>query len=326
MARAVEIARRIAARGDLEAREKIKRFEPRLRYRKRDLCIADDAWRHVKDAGIAHRLVFAHPDIFKEIPEASLHYRGIALLSLKRVQEIAGSVDSWENRPVNARISDEKALRVCRLYNAVIGSVILNDSDWTIEDGYRNVVATLGITADGSIRNIIGQEAESAVKRRVLDWTQTHGLLAGADVDNRDWRLTGGVRTIFGSEPDIAFEKDGKLAAGIENEGGKDPAGALERLGAVKKTFDESPAGRKNFLVAGVVTPTMRGRLEEMRMEADFQIDRLLDDGAAWAGFMNEIFHRALRIAPETDAVDAPDYRPRVRTRPRPARPEEPER
>ena len=301
IARAVEIARRIASRGDLEAREKIRRFAPKLRYNKRDLCIAEDAWRHVKDAGIARRLVFAHPDILKAIPEASLHYRGIALLSLKRVQGIAGSVDTWENKPGNARVGDEKALRVCRLYNAVISSIILNHSEWTLEDGYRNVLATLGITADGSIRNIIGQEAENAIKRRVLDWTRNRELLAdaAASADDRIWPLIGGVRMIFGSEPDIAFEKDGKRAVVIEIKGGKDPAGALERLGAIKKTFDESPAGCKNFLVAGVVTPTMRGRLEEMRMEADFQIDRLLEDDAAWVGFMNEIFHHALRIAPE---------------------------
>ena len=301
IARAVEIARRIASRGDLEAQEKIRRFEPRLRYNKRNLCIADDAWRHVKDAGIAHRLVFAHPAILKAIPEASLHYRGIALLSLKRVQEIAGSVDTWENKPSKARVSDEKVLKVCRLYNAVIGSIILNDSDWTLEDGYRNVLATLGITADGSIRNIIGQEAESAVKRRMLDWARNRELLADAagGADGRVWPLIDGVSMIFGSEPDIAFKKDGKLAVVIEIKGGKDPAGALERLGAIKKTFDESPAGCKNFLVAGVVTPTMRERLEEMRMEADFQIDRLLEDDAAWIGFMNEIFHHALRIAPE---------------------------
>lgn len=301
IARAVEIARRIASRGDLEAREKIKRFAPKLRYDKRDLCIAEDAWRRVKDAGIARRLVFAHPAILKAIPEASLHYRGIALLSLKRVQGIAGSVDTWENKPGNARVSDEKALRVCRLYNAVIGSIILNRSEWTLEDGYRNVLATLGIAADGSIRNIIGQEAENAVKRRVLDWTRDRGLLADAatGADDRIWSLIGGVRMIFGSEPDIAFEKAGKLAVVIEIKGGKDPAGALERLGAIKKTFDESPAGCKNFLVAGVVTPTMRGRLEEMRMEADFQTDRLLQDNDVRIGFMNEIFHHALRIAEE---------------------------
>ena len=301
-ARAIIIAKRIAARDDVKARRKIADFPGRLRYAKRELCIAEQAWRHVADAGIRRRLVFAHPEILKAIPEASLHYRGIALLSLKRVQEIAGAVETWERNPSAARVSDDKALRVCRLYNAIIGSIILDSADWTLENGYRNVLATLGITADGSIRNIIGQEAETAIKRQTLDWARAHGLLTSAEAGGGGsvWQLTGGVRMIFGSEPDIAFEKDGKVAVVVEVKGGKDPAGALERLGAVKKTFDETPVGCKDFLIAGVVTPTMRERLDEMRMERDFDIDRLLHVDAGWTEFTNEIFHHALRIAPDS--------------------------
>ena len=85
----------------------------------------------------------------------------------------------------------------------------------------------------------------------------------------------------------------------IEIKGGKDPAGALERLGAVKKTFDEAPVDCKNFLVAGVVTTTMRERLEEMRIEDDFDIESLLHDDRAWARFLNEVFHHALRLTAE---------------------------
>ena len=306
IARAVKIARRIAHGDDLRVREKIEAFQTKTRYRKRELCIARDAWRHVAEAGIKRRLVFAHPAILKAIPDASVHYRGIALLSLKRVQEVAGAVTTWERSPKTARVTDEKALRVCRLYNAVISSIIVDNTDWTLRDGYRNILATLGITEDGAIRNIIGQEAEEAVKERLIDWTRAQGLLDSADAagpSGREWQLVGGVRMRFGSEPDIAFEKDGVLAVVIEVKGGKDPAGALERLGAIKKTFDEAPVGCKNFLIAGVVTATMRERLREMRIEADFDIDQLLNDEDAWQGFMNEIFHHALRIAPEGSSI-----------------------
>ena len=110
--------------------------------------------------------------------------------------------------------------------------------------------------------------------------------------------LQGGVTMRFGSEPDIGFERDGSWALIIEIKGGKDPAGALERLGAIKKTFDEAPNDCRNFLVVGVVTTTMRERLGEMRMEGYFEIDELRDAGA-WEEFMNEIFHHSLRIAPE---------------------------
>ena len=94
------------------------------------------------------------------------------------------------------------------------------------------------------------------------------------------------------------------LAVLIEVKGGKDPAGALERLGAIKKTFDEAPVGCKNFLIAGVVTATMRERLREMRIEADFDIYGLVNDDGAWQDFMNEIFHHALRIAPEVPIAE----------------------
>ena len=299
------MARHIARREDVAIRDRIAHFKPKPRYAKRKLCIAKDAWRKVTDAGVKPRLVFAHPDLLKAIPNASLYYRGIALLSRKRVQEIAGSVDTWERRPKRARVSKEKALKVSRLYNAVISAILLDSTDWTLEDGYRNILATVGITEDGAMRNIIGQEAEQAIKERLIDWLRDRQLVvdpAEPSPSASEWVLEGGVRMSFGSEPDIAFHKAGKLAVLIEIKGGKDPAGALERLGAVKKTFDETPADCKNFLVAGVVTPTMRERLKEMRFEGDFDIEQLLRDDLAWTRFLNEIFHHALRLTAEVAA------------------------
>ena len=302
IARALKIARRVALREDVAVRDRIARFKPKLRYNKRDLCIDKEAWRKVAAAGVKRRLVFAHPDLLKAIPEASLHYRGIALLSRKRVQEIAGSVDTWERSSQNARVSEEKALRVSRLYNAVISAILLDNTDWTPDDGYRNILATVGITEDGAMRNIIGQEAEQAIKDGLLDWVRAQGLLIGEDSEPRgDWALKGGVRMRFGSEPDISFERDGKLAVLIEIKGGKDPAGARERLGAVKKTFDEAPAGCDNFLIAGVVTPTMREGLEKMPIKV-FDIEGFSDAGREWPRFLNEIFHHALRLTAEVVA------------------------
>ena len=306
ISRALRMARHIAGREDVAVRERITRFEPKPRYDKCELCIAEDAWRKVVDASVEPRLVFAHPDLLKAIPNASLYYRGIALLSRKRVQELAGSVDTWERSPKKARVSDDKALNVSRLYNAVISAILLDSTDWTLEDGYRNILATVGITEDGAMRNIIGQEAEQAIKERLLDWLRDRQLIvspAAPSPSASDWMLKDGVSMRFGSEPDIAFHREGKLVVLIEIKGGKDPAGALERLGAVKKTFDETPADCKNFLVAGVVTPTMRERLEEMHIEDDFDIEQLLHDDLAWTRFLNEIFHHALRLTAEVEAL-----------------------
>ena len=182
ISRARKIAGRIAKGEDLRIRAEIEGFGGELDYTDRtSLCVADDAWRYVTGAGIEPRMVFAHPELLKTIPNTSLHYRGIALLSRKRVQEIAGSIDTWERQPATARVSDSKALKVCRLYNAVISSLIVDHTEWTVDDGYRNILATMGITEDGAIRNIIGQEAELAIKKRLVDWVRSQGLLVSSD-------------------------------------------------------------------------------------------------------------------------------------------------
>lgn len=301
--RAVRIARRIAEADDARVWRELEAFAGDADYADRaSLAIEESAWEHVRRAGIEPRLAFAHPVLLEAIPRASIHYRGIALLSRKRVAAIAGTIERWEDGSPNVRVTRDKALRVCRLYNAVISSIIIDATDWTLDDAYRNVLATIGITEDGSMRNLIGQKGEREIKERMLDWVRESDLLLAEAAQGdaaTEWSLRGGVRMLFGSEPDIGFRRNGDFAAIVEVKAGTDPAGALERLGAIKKTFDEAPVTCRNFLVAGVVTPTMRQRLGEMRMERDFDIHALLTDRAAWADFMNELFHHALRIAPE---------------------------
>ena len=303
--RAISISQLIGRKEDLRVRERIVEFQGQDDYEDcESLLIAEDAWRHVVRSQIFPRLVFAHPEVLRAIPDASLHYRGLALLSRKRVAEIAGSIERWERDPSGARPNYDAALRVCRLYNAVISSIILDNTDWTIENGYRNILATMGITADGMMRNIIGQKAEKAIRDGILEWVRAYGLLAADEaMDSQGgWALKGGVLMRFGSEPDISFERNGAYAVLVEIKGGKDPAGALERLGAIQKTFEEAPAQCKNFLVVGVVTSTMQTRLNELRIERVFNMDDLLQDAARRTEFMNEIFHHALRIAPEIES------------------------
>lgn len=305
--RAVLIAKRIAAKDDLRIREQLENFGGAADYTDREsLGIEEHAWECVCKTGIQPRMIFAHPDILKAIPQASLHYRGIALLSRKRVSNMVGSVDKWEASGDKARVTKRKALDVSRLYNAVICSIVTGATEWTVENGYRNILATIGITEDGSMRNIIGQEAENNIRAAMVEWVRKHNLAEGDESQDEtgEWRLKGEVCMRFGSEPDIGFSKNNVLSVLIEIKGGKDPAGALERLGAIQKTFNEAPPGCKNFLIAGVVTKTMQERLQQIRMEKHFDIDALLHDKRKWTEFMNEIFHYTLRIAPEVDEAD----------------------
>ena len=243
--------------------------------------------------------------MLREHPDTSLHYRGIATLSLKRVQQIAGSVDRWEKAPDRVRVTEERALRVARLYNTVISSIIRESTDWTLQNGYRNILATMGITEDGALRNIIGQEAERAVKDRIVNWLERKsGSTWRANDARTRWTLGDdeNLRMIFGSEPDVCFERkargDGEweIVSTIEVKGGTDPAGALERLGAVKKSFDRTPVRSKNFLVVGVVTDEMRNQLEQMHVERVFDLSEILYLDDKWEQFINEVFHHTLRL------------------------------
>lgn len=303
IARARRIAAVVAEREDERLRKEIEGYPKRLRWRVsgcEELGIDRDALERVRAAGIRRRLVFAHPQLLQDLPNASLYYRGIALLPRKRVQSIAGGVDGWEQSPPKGRVTADKALKVARLYNTVISAVVLDRLDWADDDASRNVLANVGITADGGMRNVVGQQAEAAIKERMLEFVKEAGLVVGNPSDEEAGvSLQGGVTMRFGSEPDIGFERNGSWAVVIEIKGGRDPAGALERLGAIKKTFDETPNDCRNYLVAGVVTPTMRERLGEMSMERYFEIDDLLAREDAWGEFMNEVFHHGLRIAPE---------------------------
>ena len=142
-----------------------------------------------------------------------------------------------------------------------------NSSGWTLENGYRNIIATMGISLDGMYRNRIGRMAEELIKA---------------------------INMVFGSEPDIKFERDTRLLATIEIKGGTDPAGALERLGAMMKSFKETPPGCVNFLVAGIVTDKMQFRLEQIGVVKTFLLHELQEGGQIW----NDLHIRTLPPCP----------------------------
>lgn len=279
--------------------------------------ISQDAWVHVRNLGLNPVSVFCHPDMLVEEPFVSLYYRGISGLSLKEVQNQARSVVNWEVAPDDRRrkprVTTDATGRVAGLYNSVISSIIENTTDWTLENGYRNIIASLGITFDGSMRNTIGRLPEQRIRRLLLQYVFENGMLTSpeyADLDslpvapaNGEYSLHDGFAMIFSSEPDVAFRRDNLLEATIEIKGGIDPAGALERLGAADKSAQaaiEVNPRCKNFLIAGVITPEMRRRLDQSRLfEKDFLLVELLADETRQHEFFDEVFNHTLRLAPD---------------------------
>lgn len=188
---------------------------------------------------------------------------------------------------------------VSKLYNSVISSIISSQESWSLEDGHRNIVATIGISLDGKIRNLIGREAEESIKSRLLDWIENRmNVVQEGGYFLLDEQKS--VRMSLGSEPDIWFERsnensgDWEVILTIEIKAGTDPAGAMERLGAIKKSFDKTPARADNIAILGVVTETMRSELDEMKI-ADYLLAEVLTD-EGWNRLTDDLFHHKLRL------------------------------
>ena len=316
--RSQNLTGRLQRRLDVQARSLVASLDSRFDFEEpiAAYLISQGAWDHVRNLQLNPLSVFCHPDMLIDEPFVSLYYRGISGLSLKEVQNQARSVDNWETVPHErrrkARLTTEAAGQVAGLYNSVISSIIENTTDWTLENGYRNIIASMGITFDGSMRNTIGRLPEQRIRRLLLQYLYQNEMLLSPeypDADslpvtpaNGEYMLRDGFVMGFSAEPDIAFHRDNVLDATIEIKGGIDPAGALERLGAAEKSAQaaiEVNPRCKNFLIAGVITPEMRRRLNQSRnrlFEKDFLLVELLSSESLQAEFFDEIFNHTLRI------------------------------
>ncbi len=255
------------------------------------------------------KLVFCHPDIIKYNPATSLYYRGICGLSLKAVRDYFGTVDSLEAGNPRARLSDDKALKMARTYNTFICSIIKNSTEWTLENGYRSVIATLGITIDGVMRNKVGDIAEQRIRTMIVEWLIDNDFIVEPALTKEDIQeeipkiFTLAENTImeFSAEPDVSFSQNKLLKAVIEIKGGIDPAGALERYGAATKSFQHAvgvSSHCKNFYLGAVFTSELEKRINKDRLvEKTFDIIKILDDPAVRDEFFTELFHHALRIS-----------------------------
>ena len=306
--RALHITANIRARDDLGVRKLIKEFEGNLEFANRleELGIAPEAWQYIIETQIDPKLVFAHPTLLRAIPEASLHYRGISMISLKGMGKMRGSgVQKWENGTWKVRPAHARCLQIARIYNMVISVLITGTDKWSLENGYRNILVTIGITQDGMFRNMVGNWAEEKVKERIGEWLLDHDTIQTVVHSGTRTDLTGNgktLRMVYSSEPDIRFEEQNdqgrwEFVCTIEVKGGTDTAGALERLGAIQKSFSNVPTRCQNFAILGVVTPTMRERLrEEAKVTRDFLLYPILNDEQEWQNFVTEIFHHCLRL------------------------------
>jgi hypothetical protein len=318
--RSLDLTRNLQRRLDVQARQIVADLSERFSFTGsyESHLITPGAWEHIHGLSLSPTRVFCHPGMLVEEPFVSLYYRGISGLSLKEVANQARAVVNWERNPETRqrklRVTDEAGQQVAGLYNSVISSIIENTTDWTLENGFRNIIASLGISFDGSMRNTAGRLPEQRVRRLLLEMAFENGILLVPEYPDKDslpmappngsYTLTNGFMMTFSSEPDVAFRHGTSLEATIETKGGIDPAGALERLGAAEKSAQsaiEVNRRCKNFLIAGVITAEMRRRLNQGRFfEKDFLLVELLSNETRQNEFFDEIFNHTLRIAPPT--------------------------
>lgn len=309
LTKALLVVTKLQERHDIAARQLIERYRESLNFKPlRKLLIEQKAWDYIERLRVDPKLVFCHPQLLRAAPTTSLYYRGMVGLSVKAAKDYFGGVESIETGLVKSEISDDKALQMARTYNLFLSSIITNSTKWTLENGHRTILATMGISIDGSMRNRVGAVGEDRIRRMIVEWLLANQLIIRPSLSVDDLPeqlpkkidLKRGVTMRFSSEPDIAFEQRGVVKTTVEIKGGIDPAGALERYGAAKKSFEHaverSPQCR-NFYIGGVLTKELERRIAADRLvEKTYSLIDLLKDENVRSDFFDELFHHTLRV------------------------------
>lgn len=250
-----------------------------------------DAICQVADStNIAHYL--CHPSILISRPEMLKYYRCISTFSQKGIKAVSGisSADRLENgRPI-----DE--LKAAALASAINGNLgpIYRVAVPSLEKLKAMMHATAGISIDGGWKNAVGSEGERVIKSVIVRHGHANGEVVAVTISNgtksgtttvpvaeinpewidnhagsfRSVMFSNGATAVFGTEPDVTlYDSAGRTVAGIEVKAGLDPAGALERLGAMLKSFDAITAvapHAQRILVIACLTAEVEARLKEV--------------------------------------------------------------
>ena len=247
--------------------------------------ITHNAWDLIAKQGIESFRVFTHPKVLVEHPALMSYYRNVAAIPLKGVQYLAFNISEYENRK-KTEITYTDALELTKLFNTHISSIVESTLSLSNENIACLMYSSAGCTIDGSWRNKIGEEAEKMVKSYILrncidneniyamidkfnsptDFNPEYDYLSNIDLF-KGIKLKNQMSILFSSEPDVSIiDSKGKPVSVIEVKGGTDPAGALERLGAIKKSFDQARKENRKvetILVVSCITDEMAKRLRQ---------------------------------------------------------------
>ncbi len=247
------------------------------------LTITPRAWKRIIHAGIKPIRVFAHPYILQTVDRSVGYYRGLAMVSLKSMNQVKLPIERFETGQNKKALASDKALSIAQHLNQLISRLI--ESEEKIDprefDLWRGMTA--GATAQGSWQNSKGDKAEKVIKGLVRKRLRATNTIAAESADGRTIDLTDGRTLSYNSEPDIAITKDEQVLATVEVKGGIDPAGVIERIGAAIKSLSrvksEFPHAR-TILVMHHTALTEQARRELIAhnevIEHWFTIEKLL--------------------------------------------------
>lgn len=281
--------------------------------------ISENALNQIKKSELELIQVFCHPRLLRENPYLTAYYRNIATLSQKSVLYLSKlNVKKFENKIIE-EMNETQATILSKLFNEHISLIIESALE---KFGKQHIVgllfASTGAQIDGSWRNSIGDEAQKIVEKMLiketidkkqltlfllrdsskgvehLDLTVNANQLDRSD-EFRGFTLRNKKSIVFSSEPDISIiDKDGSTIAIIEVKGGNDPAGALERYGAAKKSFEEALKDNPKvvtILLASCITSEVEKRVKEDKtIKNYFNLTSILTNEKQRKEFLDYLF------------------------------------
>ena len=255
--------------------------------------ISDDAWDIVFTSAVDPLLLFCHPKILNQHPTTLRYYRSVTLLPQKGFTAlIPHNPNPYENgKKVAGKIPKDECLTIVRGLNEIVSNTLAQGTDITPFEVKGMFFAQAGSTVDGGWRNQIGAEGQlliwNMILRGLLKSSEVESVSASSgrgdtlvrDIDAKDLiensseyrclNLTNGSSVLYAAEPDIILQSSsGDMLGAMEIKSGLDPAGALERVGAVLKTFESALCeypDATTILVSSCETSESKLRFNESR-------------------------------------------------------------
>lgn len=167
-------------------------------------------------------------------------------------------------------------------------------NDATVAEGSATVNAMLTNLLRNEIEQLVWKNGKSTAYSQ-----ENHAEILDQIADVRVVRMKNGFHLLFANEPDVSLrDKEDRPVLAMEVKAGHDTAGALERLGASMKSFDNDRSINprvKTVYVVRAMTPELESRIRHgSPFDYTFGLSELLADGKAQARFANLVLRTAL--------------------------------